>query len=220
MKIKPIIFFRISLVAAIFLLVCLLVLVLTALYMGDKLKVRAQFFPIAVSRSNEFSRPTLHEFSQLNTFSPMYFDTKINGIEAGVRDKGMIDEMLVRYYLEMRYTQIPDLSEMAYRWGIGGPVYFLSTSKLYNSFIGKWDKKIASLGNNVITIDIKKVKKEGNSFKVDFDLYENLPDGQPRFKSKHADLKFRYANFHMYTPFFSNPYGLIFTSLDETDDIK
>ena len=227
-KIEPVVLFRISFFSALFLMVCLVMQTLTAYHMVSgnseaRLQVRAQFFPIAVPKNKEgvaskdFSQPTLHEFSQLNTFSPMYFDTEVNGLDVGMRDKGMIDEMLVRYYLETRYTQIPDLNEMAYRWGIGSPLYFLSTRKLYNDFIGKWDQKMASLGKNVITIHIKNIKRGGNSFDVDFDLYENLPDGQHRFKSKHVNLKFRYANFHMYTPIFSNPYGMIFTSLDESE---
>lgn len=203
-KMGGLVFFRVSLFSALFLLITLVLLSLAAIQTGSELNVRAQFF------STMYGSATLRNFSQLNTLSPM---------DLGVRDKKLIDEMLLRYYLEMRYTQLRDTNEMIYRWGIGGPVYLLSTPKLYNAFAGNLEKKIETLPNSVVTIEIESVERKNydNTFTVNYLLHENLPDGQVRSKAKNAVLEFRYIPSRIrYSAKFSNPYGLVFIRFEET----
>ena len=198
-KIDSFLFFRISLWVSLFLLGCLVLLCLTAIHTGGNLKVAAQFFSVAP-----------RSFTQLKEISP---------IESGTKDKAMLDEMLMRYYLETRYTQMPDASEMRYRWGIGGPLYYLSLPSLYNDFAKDVAKKIDDLPDVVKTIEIKRVTRQDNVFIVDFMVYENYPEGQVRAQQKNAVLEFVYlpARRVLGRPHFNNPYGLTFIRFEETE---
>ena len=191
--------FRISLWCSVVLLGCLFLLCLTAIQMGGNLKVVAQFFSVAPKT-----------FTQLKSISPF---------ESGTKDKSMIDEMLMRYYLEMRYSQIPDSAEMRYRWGVGGPLYYLSLPSLYNDFSKGIAKKIDDLPDVVKTIEVKRVIRQENVFMVDFVVYENLPGGQVRVQQKNAILEFIYipARRILGWPHFNNPYGLTFVRFEETE---
>lgn len=194
--------FRISLFASLLLLISLVLLTLAAVQVGGDLKVLVQFFPTTKDSA------TLHEFTQLNTLSP---------IEKG--DRKLIEEMLMRHYLEMRYEQIPDVREMKYRWGVPGPVYILSTLTLYNEFAAGLEKKLEDLPEVVITIEIEKIlEHRDNRFRVDFRIFENMPSGQVRVKEKNAVLEFRYATGRpRWDPKLINPYGLIFVRFEERD---
>lgn len=201
-KISSVLFFRVSLVCAVFSLMLLLLLSLTAWQMSKKLHVVAQFFPTTKNSA------TLGEFSQLNTLSPLDI--------SGEKDREQIEEMLARYYLEMRYTQIPDGYEMAHRWGIGGPVFLLSTPSLYNKFAKNLESRLDSLPEIVRTIDIEDVKHKGGLFEIRFYVYENLSTGQVRGQYKMALLKYDYVPVRrIRSPYFSNPYGLVFTNIEE-----
>ena len=202
-RISTIVFFRLSLFGAVFLLVILVLLSLTAWQMTKELHVVAQFFPTTQNS------PTLREFSQLNTISPL----EISG-----KDKDQIQEMLVRYYLEMRYTQIPDPNEMYFRWGVGGPVFYLSLPSLYYEFAKGLETRVESLPEDLIkTIDIKTVEHKGNVFIVNFDLYEHsLATGQIQLQHRNAILEYTYApSRRLSLPNFTNPYGLIFIRIEE-----
>ena len=201
-RISTIIFFRLSLLGAISLLIFLTLLALTAWQMTKEVHVTAQFFPTTQNS------PTLREFSQLNTISPL----EISG-----KDKEQIEEMLVRYYLEMRYTQIPDEGEMYFRWGVGGPVFFLSLPSLYYDFVdGDAEKKVDGLPDLIRTIDIKSVEHKGNIFIVTFVLYEHLPTGQVQSQQRNVILEYTYAKSRRISSAnFTNPYGLIFIRTEE-----
>ncbi|MGN0919158.1 MAG: hypothetical protein ACI4OR_00120 [Alphaproteobacteria bacterium] len=193
--------FRISLVASLLLLTTLVLLTLTAVQVGGDLKVLVQFFPTTKDSA------TLREFSQLNTLSP---------IEKG--DRKLIEEMLVRHYLDMRYEQIPDVREMKYRWGIPGPVYILSNLPVYNEFAADLEKKLENLPDTITTIEIEEIKAQDNRFQVNFRILENMPGGQVRVREKNAVLEFRYATGRpRWDPKLINPYGLIFVRFEERD---
>ena len=200
-RISTLVFFRLSLLGAVFLLVLLTLLALTAWQMTKELHVVAQFFPTTKNS------PTLSEFSQLSTISPLEISGKY---------KDQIEEMLVRYYLEMRYTQIPDRGEMYFRWGVGGPVFYLSIPSVYYNFAGNLENKVEGLPNLIRTIDIKSVKHRGNIFDVTFALYEHLPTGQIQVQYRNVVLEYSYASSRkIFSPVFTNPNGLIFVRVDE-----
>ena len=193
--------FRITLILSVVLMVGLVFLTLTAVQMSDQLKVVAQFFPTTKDSSS------LYEFNQLNTLSP---------IEMG--DRRLVDEMLMRYYLQMRYEQIPDAREMSYRWGVPGPVYILSDYKIYNEFAVGLEKKLEDLPDQITTINIKDVSRHDNVFMVNFSVLEQLPNGQVRIREKNAVLEFRYGRGRpRWDPKLINPYGLIFNRFEETE---
>ena len=200
-KLSSLVFFRVSLCLTFVALSILVLLGLVALQSEGSLNVVAQVFSATKDSA------TLHEFSQLNSVVPM---------EEGDVDK--IDEMLARYYLTLRYEQVPDTHEMVYRWGRGGPLYLLSTPSVYNGFAGNLEKKIGALPNIVSSIEIKQIKRQDNIFRINFRIYENLPDNQIRLKEKNVVLEFRYLpQRRRFSPIFTNPFGLVFTRVEETD---
>ncbi len=200
-KLRLLIFFRVSLFCAFLSLSVLVLLSLTALQTEKELQVNAQIFSATKDSA------TLHEFSQLNTVVPME-----------VVDREKIDEMLVRYYLSIRYEQYPDPDEMVYRWGRGGPLYLLSLPSVYSDFAQELEKKIEGLPNSVSSIEIKRLERTNNRFDVTFHVYEVLADNQVRFKEKNAILEFGYFSARRrFSPFFTNPYGLVFTRFEEAD---
>ena len=199
-KIDSVLLLRISLVSAIFFLSVLVLLCLTAQQAGKKLEVVAQFFPTTQNA------PTLYEFSQLNRLVPF----------KAINDKKRINEMLVRYYLEMRYTQMQDTNEMTYRWGFGGPVYRLSSPLVYVAFSKDLEKKLDTLPDIVKIIDIRNVRLQGNVYEVDFTVYTNFPDGRSQPEEKRATLEYVYAPFRRsLSSFYGNPYGLMFIRFGE-----
>ena len=124
--------------------------------------------------------------------------------------------MLVRYYLEMRYTQIQDTYEMTYRWGFGGPVYRLSSPLVYVNFSKNLEKKLDTLPDVVKIIDIRNVKVQGNVYEVDFIVYTNFPEGQPRPEKKRATLEYVYVPFRRsLSSVYGNPYGMMFIRFEE-----
>ena len=200
-KLGAVLSFRVTLFVSAILMVILVFLALAAVQVGSKLKVVAQFFPTTKDSS------TLYEFNQLSTLSP---------IEMG--DRKLIDEMLMRHYLEMRYEQMPDIREMKYRWGIPGPVYILSSPKVYSDFSVGLEKKLDNLPDLIVTIHVRDVSRRDNVFIVNFSIREHLPDGQVRIKEKNAVLEFRYISGRpRWDRKLINPYGLIFVRFEETD---
>lgn len=200
-KLAPRVFFRVSLCLAVLMVSILILLCLSAVQSSGNLHVIAQIF------SSTKDSATLHEFSQLNTLAP---------IEEGDREK--MDEMLARYYLSLRYEQVPDVKEMIYRWGRGGPLYLLSLPSVYNAFAGNLEKKLESLPNVVSSIEIRQMRRQDNVFIINFRIYEIQSDNQMRTKEKNAILEFRYVPQRArYTPIFTNPFGLIFVRFEETD---
>ena len=199
-------FFRITLGISVFLSLLLVMLSLTALQVGGKLTVVPQFF----SATKE-TAAILGKFTQLNSISP---------ISSGNEGKGLIDEMLVRYYLEMRYSQIPDAAEMQVRWGTGGPVDLLSLPSIYSKFAAKASPKIDKLPRNVITIDIKRLWRDrNNTFNIDFLIYERFPNGMHNVIAKNVILRFRYYRYRIFrnSTKFNNPYGFTVIHFEETE---
>lgn len=223
------VFFRISLFSAFFALILLVLLCLAAVQVEEELNVLAQVFPVVDLESlkqkalkgggsasplngggrQERYSVVLREFSQLKTLTPME-----------ELDRKKIEEMFARYYLALRYEQVPDSNEMAYRWGKGGPLYLLSYPSVYNKFAGDLKDKIEALPNLVSVVEIKEMRRTaaGNGFTVIFRIHETLSDGRQRTLEKQASLNFGYISARRrYSPIFVNPYGLIFTSFEESD---
>ena len=127
-----------------------------------------------------------------------------------------IDEMMLRYYLEMRYTILPDEREMTRRWGPNGVVAYLSTPGVYKDFHEPetYLNKIDDVRPR--TIDITRIAKEGNRYTVDMDIYEY--DGMRKWvkQSKYLTVRYIYASARAYLGgSFSNPKGFVVTYIDD-----
>ena len=198
---SSLVLFYISLITSILMVSSLVFLALTALQTARSAQVVAQFFT-----ATKEAKGILVEFSQLNSITPME-----------TIDRKLLDEMMVRYYLEMRYTQIPDQQEMAYRWGIGGPVHILSGPLVYNEFSKDLKKKIESLPDVVKTIQIQKVTHTGAGFDIDFLIFDNYSDGRPStYSGRNVMVDFTYSKSRRrYQGNYTNPYGIVFTRFSE-----
>ncbi len=133
--------------------------------------------------------------------------------------KNVWDEMIIRYYVDMRYSIIPDAEEMARRWGPRGLVAYLSTPAVYKNFKepAAYLKKIDNMPPR--TVDIIRVQRDGsaNTYQVDVDLYQ-LEGGQRWSKrSRRLMIAFAYAKSRAYLGrTFSNPNGLVVTFVNDS----
>ena len=129
------------------------------------------------------------------------------------------EQMIVRYYVETRYTIIPDPVEMLRRWGAGGTIRLLSSSQLYSAFVAK-EANLERLKENKITqtVDIKEVRKmRAGVYRVSFDLYTRGADGMRRRGPIIVSLVYRYSNrYRFFSSGFSNPLGMYFVSVDRS----
>jgi len=131
----------------------------------------------------------------------------------------LLEQMMVRYYIEMRYTIIPDPVEMMRRWGPGGTLRLISSPQLYNAFVTK-EANLARLKENKImqSVDIREVKKlRAGTYSVSFYLYRKGLDGMRQIGPMVVSLIYRYSNrYRFFSPEFSNPLGMYFVILDKS----
>ena len=128
----------------------------------------------------------------------------------------MMDEMMLRYYLEMRYSILPDEQEMVRRWGPNGVVSYLSTSSVYKDFHDPeiYLPKISDVPPRAI--DITRISREGNKYTVDMDIYEYSSMKKWVKQSKYLTVRYAYVSSRSYLGgAFSNPKGFVVTYIDD-----
>ena len=120
---------------------------------------------------------------------------------SGRQEEGqkILDEMLMRHYIQMRYEQIPDRPEMLFRWGRGGVIHVLSAPKIYDAFVQSVRTTVASLPDLVQTVEIENLNRDKNdggkyinSFSIDIILTKYYPDGRKNEEKKHIGAAFGY----------------------------
>ncbi|MBQ3695694.1 MAG: hypothetical protein II938_01825 [Alphaproteobacteria bacterium] len=129
-----------------------------------------------------------------------------------------LDEMLVRYYLDMRYSVIPDRDEMERRWASGGIISYLSSSSVYDDFKpseGTYEKMENAMPK---VVDILNVERRGVYYSVDFDIYTF--DGFANWIKNPKRVVVQFAHMPSRAGLgrnLSNPYGFTVTRIDESD---
>ncbi|MBE6446578.1 MAG: hypothetical protein E7021_04165 [Alphaproteobacteria bacterium] len=167
----------------------------------------------------QFLSSRLMDSKQLITTSP--FDKGFVFYDQDY-DRLMIEEMLIRYYLEMRYTFFPNSAEMMRRWGWNSPMAYLSRSDIHREVVGKdLEQKIRDMGENIRTVNITKIEKDlKNDYAryIQMEIYILRPDGFLEKVQKYdVRVVFDYNNrYKVFTPNFNNPYGLYFTYIKST----
>ncbi len=175
-----------------------LFLILTLLQMTPELKVIAQILTTSPMQSNQLL--------QTEPFS------RRGG------EKNLIDETLVRFYMDSRYSTFHDKREMEYRWGRGGPVARLSSPDVYDKFRGGLPEDMSSVANahSTTSIDILSLTRLDNIFTIEFDVY-TYNRGTISSKRKVAIVT---VGYHPSRKFFntnySNPFGLFVRSYEES----
>lgn len=132
------------------------------------------------------------------------------------------DEMLVRYYLEMRYSIVPDSEEMKRRWGPKSDLAYLSAPKVYKEFspdentYEKMDRAFPKVVD-ILNLELH-LERRGHYYSVDFDTYTY--DGLSGWvkESKSAVVHFAHVRSRsaLGSPI-SNPYGFVVTNVSESD---
>lgn len=141
---------------------------------------------------------------------------QIYPLESLNREK--IDEMLLRYYLELRYTRIPDVAEMERRWGPYGVFSYFSSPASYQAFLKEYPsfEKIANMKPQ--TIDILSVQRENGYYSVDCDLYTFDRFLQWQKNPKRLVVEFNYwPSRAVLAKRFANPNGFVVIRVDESE---
>ena len=184
--------------AALLMAICL-ILVMTLSNMAPRIVVLPQLFSPDTMRFGQFVEAT--------------------NMGARLKERELIDEMLIRFYVENRYFYVPDGAELAYRYGGSGPVARLSIPPIYIAFVsskGDYLDNVQQL-TETATVDILSIKRQDNTFTVDFDLYRG--GGAKRIFSGTRRATIRVGYSPSYVSFrgdFVNPYGLFVTYYNET----
>ena len=175
-----------------------LFLILTLIQMAPKLQVIAQILTTSPMQSN-----------QLLQTEPFSYN-------AG--DKKLIDETLIRYYMDARYTSFQDKDEMQRRWGGAGPVARLSTQDVYRNFAGDLKEKLTAVNNSNTTtnVDIISISRLDNIFTIEFDVY-TYGRGNVRSQRKVAVVTVGYnPGRRFFNASYSNPFGMFVKSYQES----
>lgn len=175
-----------------------LFLILTLLQMAPKLQVVAQILITSPMHS-----------TQLLQTEP--FSQKIG-------DRTLIDETLLRFYLDARYSTLQDQTEMKYRWGGRGPVAFFSAPDVYRKFTQNLSDRLNALktSKSTTSIDIISISRLDNIFTVEFDIY-TYTRGQISTKRRVAVIEVAYSPARRsFNPMYSNPFGMYVKSFKET----
>ena len=161
----------------------------------------------------------IHVVAQVVRQNSMFFEdlTQLTPVNTGIRIR--VDDMLVRYYLEMRYSLIPDVEEMQRRWGPGGIVDYMSSPAAYRAFMPKVSEieRLAGSGFPRV-VDVLNIKRHDDYYSADFDLYSYDRLGRWNKTSKTAILQFGYvrgrATLHREM---GNPNGFVILRVSETE---
>lgn len=137
-----------------------------------------------------------------------------------ISDKKLIDEALIRFYMDTRHNLFGDKPEMTYRWGVGGPVYRLSAPKVYNEFAGNLKEKLKTVSPKSPSTSIKILRfsaRQDTIYDIEFDKY-TFSKGQIGVRRKNAVLKIDYSPWYKSMGNYPiNPYGMHIVHYSETN---
>ncbi len=182
-----------------------LIIILTLVQMAPKLKMIAQVLP-----SSE---------TTINTSSHIQVDTlPIRGLldsnsDINKSNRALIDEMLVRYYIDVRLSSFADEHEMSARWAAGGAVHRLSAPAVYREFSKDIKEKLKTIKNKRTTtsVHITSITTLGNTYTAEVDVYVHNPyepNEKPKVQHRLITMQIGHRNnIHRYNKFESNPFG-------------
>lgn len=187
-----------------------LLIVLTLVQMAPKLKAIAQILPSPMSTTEHIQIDTLPAPGFLSTDS---LSNKVN--------RELLDEMLIRYYVDRRISTFADKNEMNSRWGRFGDISRLSAPPVYSKFAKGLAEKIKQIGGlkETKSVDIVHISKLGNTYTVEFDVYTfNQYDStvRPRVQRRSANIIIgHHPKRAFFSGRFSNPFGFYIQQYDE-----
>ena len=182
------------------LMVICLIMVITLSNMAPRIVVLPQLFSPDTMRFGQFVEAT--------------------NMNARLKERNLIDEMLIRFYVENRHFYVPDGWELVYRYGRRGPIARLSAPSIYMNFISSKGHFLGNLQGETSTktVDIVSLTRRDNTFTVDFDIYQM--SGSQRFfgGTRRATIRVGYdpVRYKKFGADFVNPYGLFVSYYKET----
>ncbi len=205
---KAFFYFKISLIGSVVVLSLTFFLTFTLVQHSRDLRVLAQFYTEQAMKSEQQSEVVPFESE--------------DSLKSSRLNRGFIDEMLLRYYVETRYSSIPDSAEMTRRWGGRSYLARLSTPAIYSDFANGLEKRLKNLPSSVVTVDILQVKqdaRDANLYYIDFDIYTTSRTGEVAgIQKKTAAIKITHnLKRKLFRTDFSNPYGTLIRTFSETD---
>ena len=187
-----------------------LFIVLTLVQMAPKLKVIAQILPSPMNTLDHIQIDTLP--------ANRLMDSKSHSNRA---NRELLDEMLIRYYIDRRVSYFADKNEMTSRWGARGEIRQLSSPAVYAKFSKNIQEKIKqiSTAKETQSIEITNISKLGNTYTIEFDVFIYNPYDpivKPRVQQRVATITVgHYPNRHIYSRTFANPFGFYIQKYDE-----
>lgn len=143
--------------------------------------------------------------------------------ESNIIDKKMLEEMFVRSYISLRFTYFPDEAQMRYTWGTYGPLWFLSSPRIYRQFwnntIGPYKKLPEYIKANPLTqsVDIKSMFKRDNIWIIEVQVYQ-LQGGTITEKTYTLNLTVTYVDERkVFNNRMVNPYGFVVVRYTQTE---
>ncbi len=139
-------------------------------------------------------------------------------------DRKLIEEMMVRYYLELRYSFISDQTEMMRRWGWSSPLRRISTRRIHEKVVGNdLEERIRKKNGDIETVNILNITPNSgaNQYSITMQINKIAASGQFESKVYKMVVGFRYND--VYKSFFRepvNPYGFYINYIDEDIDSK
>ncbi len=149
----------------------------------------------------------------------LFSDDLVRAAPLDVVDRRRLDEMFVRYYLDMRYSVIPDAMEMERRWGERGVVAALSVPAVYKILGSQLSPNFEKFETvNPRVVDILKMERKGMRFTVDLDIYTFNGSTSWLKEPRRVVVEYSYSpNKRFLGRSMSNPFGFVVTRVDESD---
>ena len=169
--------------------------------------------------------PKLQVVAHVLTENPMYSSqfVQVEPFTQNTSDKRSIEELLVRYYMDARHNSFKDVLEMTYRWQKGGPVFRLSSPKVYHTFAENLKEKLKAMGTRNVTTSIRILNisvRQKTTYDIEFEKY-TMSMGQVDVQRKNAVIQIAYSpRYKSMGRLPINPYGLYIAHYDETNKAR
>lgn len=107
----------------------------------------------------------------------------------------IITEAMIRQYVLLSHTMTSNVEEMTYRWGTDGPIFWMSTPKIYKEFAKNNRDRISQIKVEGLTreVRIENVIQDQNIWYVHFRTQDMKPEAdQPESQRWRASVQVRY----------------------------
>lgn len=136
-------------------------------------------------------------------------------ISNSLEDSRRVTERLVRQYVMLRHTIVPNATEMERRWGVGSDLHYMSTNPIYKEFSSEEFRKgmdllvSEGLSRGVEINYVNLLPSSTTSWEVGFATYDMYPQAtEPKLKKWRAVVDVDYQPSRLsHDARFRNPLG-------------